>query len=61
MSIPEEFVYLCDVDYSSSEELSRFFAREIVNKVKFEKNVKMIEVSVYEGPGQKASWSEKIG
>jgi 6-pyruvoyltetrahydropterin/6-carboxytetrahydropterin synthase len=61
MSIPEEFVYLCDIDYSSSEELSRFFASEITKKVKFEKNVKLIEVSVYEGPGQKASWSEKIG
>ena len=60
MSIPEEFVYLCDVEYSSSEELSRFFAREMVKRVHFESNVKEIQVSVYEGPGQKATWSEHL-
>jgi 6-pyruvoyltetrahydropterin/6-carboxytetrahydropterin synthase len=60
MVIPEDFVFLCDVEYSSSEELSGYFARQIVNHVNFDTNVKQIDVSVYEGPGQMATWSEKL-
>lgn len=60
MVVPEEFVFLCDVSHSSSEELARFFSHELLRRVKFGKNVKRIELSVYEGPGQKATWEEDI-
>ncbi len=60
MIIPEEFVYLCNIEYSSSEELARFFVHEILKRVHFENNVKIIELSVYEGPGQKATWRENV-
>ncbi len=61
MSVPKEFVYLCDVKHSSSEELARYLTGILIKKVTLGKNVKKIEFSVYEGPGQKATWEEVLG
>ncbi|MCL4345959.1 MAG: 6-carboxytetrahydropterin synthase [Candidatus Thermoplasmatota archaeon] len=61
MSIPGEFVYLCDVRHSSSEELARFLTGVLRKKVDLGDNLRKIELSVYEGPGQKATWEEEIG
>lgn len=60
MSVPAEFVYLCDVRHSSSEELARYMTGLLIKRVNLGENVKKIEFSVYEGPGQKATWEEDL-
>ncbi len=60
LSIPNEFIYKCEITHSSSEELSRYICHLILSKVKFPSNVNEIELTLYEGPGQSATWSEGI-
>ncbi|KAA8923185.1 6-pyruvoyl tetrahydropterin synthase family protein [Thermoplasma sp.] len=52
MIIPGEFVYLCDVHNTTSEELSAYIARKVGEKLRLKKNIRKIEISVEEGPGQ---------
>ena len=54
MVIPEEYVYVCDVFNTTSEELSAFIVKKVLEKIKLKKNIKRIEISVEEGPGQGA-------
>ena len=60
MVIPEEFVFICDVEHTSSEEIAKYMTGIIRKNVSFPPNVKKIEVSIYEGPGQKATWEEEL-
>ena len=60
MVIPEEFVFICDVEHTSSEEIAKYMTGIIRKNVSFPPNVSKIEVSVYEGPGQKATWEEEL-
>ncbi|MCY0851681.1 MAG: 6-pyruvoyl tetrahydropterin synthase family protein [Thermoplasma acidophilum] len=52
MVIPGEFVYLCDVNNTTSEELSEYIARRVGEKLRLKKNIRKLEISVEEGPGQ---------
>lgn len=47
-------VYLCDVETTSSEELSEFIGRKLLRSLSLKKNIKKIEMCVEEGPGQGA-------
>ncbi len=60
LSVPLEFIYLCPLEESSSEQMSRFFCELMKNKIKFGKNVSGLSISLYEGPGQNATWSENL-
>ncbi len=54
---PEADVHLCDVEVTSSEELSFYIASRIAGKLAGRKNLRKLEVCVEEGPGQ-GSFSE---
>ena len=60
MAIPDEFVFICEVEHTSSEEIARYLAGLIRKNVEIPPNVRKIEISVYEGPGQKATWEEDL-
>ncbi len=60
MVIPEEFVFICDVKHTSSEEIAKYMAETIRKNVNIPPNVRKMELSVYEGPGQKATWEEEL-
>lgn len=60
LSVPLEFVYECPLEESSSEQLSRFFCEKLKEKIKFGNNVHGLRVTLFEGPGQNATWSEEF-
>ncbi len=51
---PLEDCVLLDLEICSAEELANFVLRRVLEKVKFPKNVKRIEIGVDEGEGQGA-------
>jgi 6-pyruvoyltetrahydropterin/6-carboxytetrahydropterin synthase len=55
---PKEDCILLDIDVASAETLANFVLQRVIDKVKFPKNVKHIEVGVDEGRGQGA-WTGK--
>jgi 6-pyruvoyltetrahydropterin/6-carboxytetrahydropterin synthase len=66
----DEFVFpaadlaLLEIAHSSAEELARFIWNELYNSLnnqKILKDVKSIEISVAEGPGQAAHYRQNIG
>lgn len=60
MSVPTEFVYECPLEESSSEQLSIFFCHLLKDRIKFGSNVHGLSLTLYEGPGQNATWSEEF-
>ncbi len=61
MIIPAEYVYVCDVFNTTSEELSSFIVKKVLEKIRLRKNISRIEISVEEGPGQGAFSSIENG
>ncbi|MHB8361774.1 MAG: 6-pyruvoyl trahydropterin synthase family protein [Thermoplasmataceae archaeon] len=59
MTIPLIFVSFVDTETSSSEELSTFVGGKLKSFLNGLYNLSSISVSVQEGPGQGAIWSEK--
>jgi len=55
---PKSDCILLDIDVASAETLATFVLQRVLDKVKFPKNVKHIEVGVDEGRGQGA-WNGK--
>lgn len=55
---PSEDCAILDVSICSAEELSTFFLKLLMTKLRFPPNIKTIEVGVDEGKGQGA-WSRK--
>ena len=58
---PRDDVIVIDVQMATAEELARYMARRLVNKVKFPPEVKGFEVCVEEGPGQGACHYTPVG
>jgi 6-pyruvoyltetrahydropterin/6-carboxytetrahydropterin synthase len=54
LSIPKSDCIMLDIDVASAETLADFVLRRMLQKVKFPKNVRRIEIGVDEGRGQGA-------
>ncbi|GGM65813.1 6-carboxy-5,6,7,8-tetrahydropterin synthase [Thermogymnomonas acidicola] len=54
MTVPSSDAVLCDVTDTSSEELSGFILKKVMEKVKFPDNISRVSLCLYEGPGQGA-------
>ncbi len=57
-AFPKSDCILLDIEVASAETLADFVLRRVIEKVKFPKNVKRIEIGVDEGRGQGA-WTGK--
>lgn len=57
-SFPKGDCIILDIDVASAETLASFVLQRVLDKVKFPKNVKHIEIGVDEGRGQGA-WTGK--
>ncbi len=58
---PRGDVMFLNLRITTAEELSRYFAERIIEKINFPENVKGIEVCVEEGPGQGAWYYAPVG
>ncbi len=59
-SFPKEDVVFLDLKLTTAEELARFFAKRVLEEIKFPENVKGIEICIDEGPGQGACHYEEV-